>query len=173
MNCKLVAVVFLVVFVASMVYADKVMSSSIGTTIVARPVKTETVQSSRVVKAEVDEIKTSLRIPADIEINNKTVERLAKVRKDDPESFKEITNITRVIADSNDKETMANELAQMNPVFVRKFSRSRVVRKQVQDYVSFVKNSENLKARVQERQIEKLFSKEMDIDKLIEEIWNN
>ena len=95
---------------------------------------------------------------------------------EDSNNFQKIRNVaTRLIKEDSKKEVFVKEVLDMDKTFVNNIMTSRepLLRKQVNDYINILETKKSVKTQVKDSQIEKLFSKKLDIDDLINEIWNS
>lgn len=125
-------------------------------------------------------IKNRLRLKAQTVVKERVINRLKEIRDNNPRRFDRVIAIAVNAQEDNSKTILTEELSSMDPVFIEKFERQvnnkkqvREVKKQLEEYVSAVNNKKVEKVNVNPVQISKLYSKEISVDTLIEEIWKS
>lgn len=127
-------------------------------------------------------IKETLKISDEVEIKENTINVLIQRKSQDYANFEKITELTTTIVEDNNKEAFVDEIITMDKYFIEELSdkvekiseiEQIKVKKQVENYLDIVKKKETIKVEVKDKQIEDLFNKKLDIDSLIEKIWNN
>ncbi len=130
-------------------------------------------------KTEVKKIREVLKLTNDEKISDDTVQKLIKRQSEDSASFQEITNTTNeLVDDSVEKQLFVDEVVSMNKNFVSKFSEAvkeqrPTIKKQVKEYIKTVKEQTPAKVELKSEQIQNLFSGKLDIDSLMEQLWNS
>ena len=130
-------------------------------------------------KIEMKKIKEVLKLTNDERISDETVQKLIRRQTEDSVSFQEITNTTNeLLEDSTEKQIFVDEVINMNKQFVNKFAEAvkeqrPKIKQQVKDYIKTLKEQKTAKVELKTEQIQCLFSGKVNIDSLMEQLWNS
>jgi len=127
---------------------------------------------------KIKNIRIRLNVPETI-LEDETVEKLINIKTEDYRNFEKISLLTtKYIEIESNKEVFVNEISNMDKSFVERFynkaekSQKIEVKKQINNYINLVKNNKTVDVNIENNDIEKFFNDEIDIDVLIDKIWN-
>lgn len=127
------------------------------------------------------EIKESLNLRENVSIKKVIVRKLIQKKVEDRQNFNDIIELTNEVSEiTQEKITVVEEITEMDKDFIRKIKlKARIVKekqkikKQIREYIQHIKTKQRVKIIIQREKIKKLYNKELDMDQLIEEIWNS
>ena len=125
---------------------------------------------------QIKEYKEALNVSGIVVGKVKVVAKLIERKIENKDNFKEITKVSRIVEETEDREILAEELLYMDQNFVNKFSNDLEVKPklkdQVENYVNLVKLKRKVRVEIQRNSIEDLFNKKITIDDFANQLWN-
>jgi len=139
--------------------------------------KSTVVNKKQSLKERIKEYRSILNISKHTEVNVRIVNKLFERREKNYENFQKIVKVSGVASKAEDKETIVRELLDMDEKFTSRFVERVLnkpkVRRQLIEYVKFLKLKRVLSVRVRREHLSNLFARKISEDEFIELIWKS